>query len=74
MQAATFSHKELTATCITGEVNDVTGVTTGKYQLVFITPEKLINSNQWRKIIQTDVYTERLKALVIDEAYCVKKW
>ena len=41
--------------------------------LVFITLEMLINSKKWR-MIETDVYVEILKALVIDEAHYVKKW
>ena len=48
--------------------------THGRYQLIFITPEMMINSKKWRRVIETNVYTERLKALVIDEAHCVKKW
>ena len=46
----------------------------GEYQLVFLTPEMVINNRRWRKIIESDVYTERMKAFVVDEAHCVKKW
>ena len=50
------------------------GVAQGLYQLVFFTPEMLITNKRWRRVIESDVYAERLKALVIDEAHCVKKW
>ena len=34
--------------------------------------EMIITNKRWRKVIEGDVYTERLKAFVIDEAHCVK--
>ena len=46
----------------------------GEYQLVFFTPEMIINNKRWRKVIEGDVYTKRLKAFVVDGAHCVKKW
>lgn len=49
-------------------------VASGKYQLVFFTPEVLLNNRRWREVISNDTYTRRLKALVIDEAHCIKKW
>ena len=50
------------------------GVVEGRYQLVFISPEQLIGRAKFRCMCQNEVYTERLVALVIDEAHCVKKW
>ena len=46
----------------------------GKYSLVFFTPELLITSRRWRKVITSNIYHGRLKGFVIDEAHCVKKW
>ena len=46
----------------------------GHYQLVYFTPEILINNKKWRKMFETDVYQERLKGFIVDEAHCVKKW
>ncbi len=46
----------------------------GKYQLVFFTPEMIISKKHWRRLLGGDVYANRLKALIIDEAHCVKKW
>ena len=43
-------------------------------RLVFFTPEMIITNKRWRKMIAGDVYNERLKAFVVDEAHCVKKW
>lgn len=50
------------------------GVHEGRYRLVFFTPELLITSTRWRKVLTSEIYSARLKAFVIDEAHCVKKW
>lgn len=46
----------------------------GKVQLVFITPESIISSSVYRKMLMSGVYTEKLVAVVVDEAHCVKTW
>ena len=46
-------------------------VSQGNFQLVFFTPEMLIGSKRWRNMLTGNVYSERLKAFVIDEAHCV---
>lgn len=46
----------------------------GSYQLVFFTPELLLDSNKWRKVLLGDVYSKRLRVFVVDEAHTVKKW
>ncbi len=58
-------------------MNDSTilsGVEKGNYQLVFFTPEMIVNSKRWRRVMQGSLYAERLKAFVVDEVHCVKKW
>lgn len=76
-QVLSLSSKGLSAACITGEATDTSvkdGVTKGAYQLVFFTPEMIITNKRWRKMISGDLYTKQLKAFVVDEAHCVKKW
>ena len=46
----------------------------GKVQLVFITPENIIENRTYRDILLLPVHQEKLIALVIDEAHCVKTW
>ena len=46
----------------------------GKYQLVFMSPESLLTDPKWRDMVQSPIYQEKLVALVVDEAHCVKKW
>ena len=46
----------------------------GEVQLVFITPENIIENRTYRDMLLLPVYQEKLVALVIDEAHCVKTW
>ena len=50
------------------------GVRAGHYQLVFFTPELLLDHPRWRKVLCSQLYVNRLKAFVLDEVHCVKKW
>lgn len=72
----TWSKRGLSAACITGESTNIVkaGVVAGEYQLVFFTPELLVTKTQWRELISGDVYKSRIKAFIVDEAHCVKKW
>ena len=46
----------------------------GQVQLVFITPENLIENRCYRKMLLSTTYQEKLVAIVVDEAHCVKTW
>ena len=46
----------------------------GEAQLVFISPESILNNEQYRSMLLSGVYKEKLVALVVDEAHCVKTW
>ena len=50
------------------------GDVNGEYQLIFFTPELLLGIKKWRKLLSKDMYTRRVKAFVVDEADCAKKW
>ena len=49
-------------------------VLNGAVQLVFISPENLLNNRQFRGMFQRDIYQQKMIALVVDEAHCVKLW
>ena len=51
-----------------------TGVIRGDYQLVLFTPEMQLQSKQWRSMLLGKVYSQRLRAFVVDEAHIVKQW
>ena len=75
MPVSSFSSKRLSAAYVSGEMTDSVvkgGVARGDYPLVFFTPENDHHNKRGRKVIEDDA--ERLKAFVIDEAHCVKKW
>ena len=43
-------------------------------QLVFLTPETLINSKKFWNMLLSPPYQQNLVALVVDEEHCVKTW
>ena len=46
----------------------------GQAQLVFITPENLLENRNYRKMLLSSMYQLKLVAIVVDEAHCVKTW
>ena len=46
----------------------------GEVPVAFITPESLIRNCTYRKMLLSPAYTEKLVALVVDEAHCVQIW
>lgn len=50
------------------------GVTTGQYQLVYMSPESLLCVLQWREMLRSEIYQRNLVGVVVDEAHCVEKW
>ena len=47
-------------------------VLNGEVQLVYITPGSMIETSRYRDMLLSPPYQERLIALVVDEAHCVK--
>ena len=75
-QVASYSAKGLRAAQVTRDSSKSLRkeVQEGEYQLVYITLELLITSSVWRKMLVGEVYSERLRAFIVDEAHTVKKW
>lgn len=46
----------------------------GQFQVIFASPELLLSNVDWSYVFQSPSFCERLIAIVIDEAHCVKKW
>jgi len=61
-----------------GEAQDsqvaIDNVIAGRIQLLFISPESLLNNKSYRGVLLSDKYKEKLVAVVVDEAHCVKTW
>ena len=41
----------------------------GEYQLVFITPESIIENTKFRRMLHSDEYRKQLVAVVVDETH-----
>ena len=48
-------------------------VINGQIQLVYISPESLLENKRYQNMLSSKVYQEKV-ALVVDEAHCVKFW
>ena len=46
----------------------------GQVQLVYISPESLLENKRYRSMLKSRNYQEKMVALVVDEAHCVKFW
>ncbi len=46
----------------------------GECQLVFASPETIIENSTYRNMLMSPKYKEKLVCLAIDEAHCVKIW
>lgn len=76
-QQAKYSHLGLTTEFV-GEAQLDKGVKekiiNGEVQLVYITPESTIETSKYQDMLLSPAYQDKLVALVIDEAHCVKTW
>ena len=52
----------------------VSKVLNGDVQLVFISPENLINNKSYRDMLLSVKYKNKLVGLIVDEVHCVKTW
>ena len=46
----------------------------GDLQLLYISPENLLNRHKFRSMLLSPKYIQNMVALVVDEAHCVKTW
>ena len=49
-------------------------VLNGKVQLLYISPENILENKKYRDMLFTQAYMTNLVAVVVDEAHCVKTW
>jgi len=61
-----------------GEAQDNQGVVAeiiaGRIQLLFISPESILNNRLFIGMLVLDQYKDNLAAVAVDEAHCVKTW
>ena len=49
-------------------------IVNGLVQLVYISPESLLENKRYRNMLKSKIYQEKMVALVVDEAHCVRFW
>ena len=76
--AATKVHAERNVCRIHGELqqdlHDMGLVKEGKVQLIYISPELLLQNSQWRAMLLSVPYQTNLVAIAMDEAHCIVRW
>uniref|UniRef100_A0A1X7SLS0 Helicase ATP-binding domain-containing protein n=2 Tax=Amphimedon queenslandica TaxID=400682 RepID=A0A1X7SLS0_AMPQE len=73
-QKARFTPKGIDVEFIGEDQKCIRKVLAGDVQLVYISPESLMCNAIYRNMLLSPVYKEKLVALVVDEAHCVKSW
>lgn len=76
-QCRKFSSKGLSSEFVGEAQTDrsvIKNVLEGKVQLVYITPENAVGNPKYRNMFLSPIYKEKLVALIVDEAHCVKIW
>ena len=77
-QSVLFAQKGITAAFVsdkeTTDKETRRRIRRGECQLVFISPEALFLTAEWRGMLSSDLYRRYLVGFIVDEAHCVKKW
>ena len=76
LQVRSFLSKCLSARCVLQgtNVSIMERAANGEFQLIFFTPGAMLNHKRWHNLLCSDVYKQRLQAVVIDEVHTVIKW
>lgn len=71
-----LTKRGFTAICLSKDsaIKEKQEILGGKYSFVFASPESVILNDQWRKMLQSDIYRENLFGIVTDEAHVIPKW
>ena len=73
-QVSIFGRKGLTAIYVNDEDSKLSLLSGTLAQLIYVSPETLLTDREFRDILESPVIQESIKALIVDEAHCVKKW
>ena len=46
----------------------------GNYSVLYSSPESLLTIQLWRNMIASQIYSNKLVAIAIDEAHCIDTW
>ena len=42
-----------------------------KHNVVYVSPESILQDSKWRNMLRTSAYEENVIALAVDEAHCI---
>ena len=73
-QAKSMVAAGITACCLHDESIAKEDILNGRFQLVFGGTEAWVKSDKWRKMLQSQIYQQRLLLIAADEAHCIPKW
>ena len=74
-QVANFQRRGLKCTYVGPECStNRAAVIAGEYELIYISPECLLQDEEIRDMLRSDVFNDNLIALVVDEAHCIDTW
>ncbi|GLB46004.1 putative P-loop containing nucleoside triphosphate hydrolase protein [Lyophyllum shimeji] len=76
-QAERFEKMKLSATAVNGDTwsQDLQQeLEQNKYQAVLTSPEMCLEHEEFRKIVAGPTFSDRVCAVVIDEAHCISQW
>jgi RecQ family ATP-dependent DNA helicase len=61
-------------TCEHNSVELLARIKQNEYQIVYVSPERIVNSETFSDVLKTLYETKLLNRIVIDEAHCISKW
>ena len=75
-QVSKLSGKGVKATYVrtTISTEEETSIRNGEYQIIYMSPETLVNILGWREMFLSELYQKHLVCIAVDEAHLVDKW
>ena len=49
-------------------------IESGCYSVIYATPESLLKNERWRRMLSSDLFQQKVCAIVVDEAHVIKQW
>ncbi|KAJ7272391.1 P-loop containing nucleoside triphosphate hydrolase protein [Mycena rebaudengoi] len=76
-QVKRFRKMKISAVAVNGDTYNAKvqgGLESGKYQAIFASPEMCLQDERFRQWLKTEVATEGILGLIIDEVHCISQW
>ncbi|KAH7917208.1 P-loop containing nucleoside triphosphate hydrolase protein [Leucogyrophana mollusca] len=76
-QAARFRKMNLTAVAVNGETynkNLHNELEKRKHQVIVTSPEMCLKHDQFRQLLSSPAFAQRIAAIIIDEGHCISQW